>query len=337
MMAVKIALRKQDFGVLAEDPELRHIMRWREYEIDLAQLEGDIQPIGVGSFGEVTSRWYGATRVAVKVVKGSAGERELKRQRLEIGMLFRLRHPHILTLIGIVAHDSSAGTMIVTELCQGGSAYDRIFTHKDMTLSAGLAISMQVAQALDYMHSIPCHHRDVKPGNIFLATRGLSEPLAKLGDLGLSRVEGSEDTRTVSGTVGYIAPEVYRGQYDGAAADIFALGVSIFEVVMRKDAFPISQMNDYLRQKGRARELPDKLKLPARFIDDVGKLAWQKMIKRWALVHMQRDGVRPPLDSAERELPGLAGVLGRCWDQDSSKLTSGESQCYFSSTPRQRV
>jgi len=325
---VKIALRKRDLGaMLAEDPELHHIMRWREYAIDPAQLEDDVAPVGAGTFGEVTARWFGATRVAVKTLKLSARKRALQQQRREIGMLFRLRHPHILTFIGAVAYDSTTATQIVTELCLGGSAYDRIFIHKDMTFAAGLTISIQVVQAIDYIHSLHIQHRDVKPGNIFLASRQLSQPLAKLGDFGLSRVEGSDGTQTPSlGTPGYIAPEVHQGQY-GTAADIFALGVCIFEVVMRKHAFPVSQVNDYFRQKEQARELPDRLATSV--ADDGGKSISPRAF-RMALVDMLRHGVRPPLDSAERELPGVSDVLGRCWDNDSSmRRAHGESWCNF--------
>jgi len=225
-------------------------------------------------------------------------------------------------MIGAVAYDSATGTRIVTELCMGGSAYDRIFKHKDMTSAAGLTISIQVAQAIDYMHSLHCHHRDVKPSNIFLATRALSEPQAKLGDFGLSRVEGSDGTQTpYVGTPGFMAPEVYQGQY-GTAADIFALGVCIFELVMREHAFPKPQVNRYFRQKEQARELPDRLATSA--ADDGGKSISPRAF-RMALEDMLRHGVRPPLDSAERESPGFSYVLGRCWDHDSSmRLPAGE-------------
>ena len=87
-------------------------------------------------------------KVASKLPEG----RTLIQLRREVGALFRLRHPHVLLMIGVATDITSNNIMIVTELCRGGSAYDRIFKTKDMTLGAGFHIAVQVVQAVAYLH-----------------------------------------------------------------------------------------------------------------------------------------------------------------------------------------
>ena len=260
---ITIALRKRDLGtMLMEDPEIQNMMRWSEYEIEFSELK--FPPggggIGSGNFGKVLMCYYGATSVAVKLLPGASQARPLQRIRREIGTLFRLRHPHILTMIGAITKHPSKGTLIITELCVGCSVHERIFKFADMTLPAGLTISMQVAQAVAYMHSVHCCHRDLKPDNIFLATTGLAEPLAKLGDFGLSRVEGTDGIMTPHvGTLGFMAPELYTETYD-SAADVFSLGVCTFVVIMRQKVFTRKEVVAYFEEKALADELPPQLR-----------------------------------------------------------------------------
>ena len=164
---VVIELRPEDFGnILMQDSDLADVLRWSEYEIPAELLtDWGPSPIGQGGFGEIKRCWYGATEVAVKSTKPKG--RTLTLLRREVGALFRLRHPHVLVMIGVVTDPSTSNFMIVTELCKGGSAFYRIFKTKDMTLGPGICIAGQVVQAVAYLHSTRCLHRDIKPDNVF--------------------------------------------------------------------------------------------------------------------------------------------------------------------------
>eukprot|EP00672_Neobodo_designis_P023665 CAMPEP_0174833406 /NCGR_PEP_ID=MMETSP1114-20130205/4213_1 /TAXON_ID=312471 /ORGANISM="Neobodo designis, Strain CCAP 1951/1" /LENGTH=476 /DNA_ID=CAMNT_0016067287 /DNA_START=45 /DNA_END=1475 /DNA_ORIENTATION=+ len=99
-----------------------------------------------------------------------------------------------------------------------------------------LSIGAQVAEGLACVHSHKIIHRDVKPGNIFLAGGGRR---AVLGDFGVSRqLECTADrAQTYAGTPQYMPPEVVAGRPYDAAADVWALGVVMFEMVVGERPF----------------------------------------------------------------------------------------------------
>ncbi len=90
-------------------------------------------------------------------------------------------------------------------------------------------IGEQVAAALAHAHAKGVVHRDIKPGNVLLASGGTStEPIVKVTDFGIARASDSDtitDPGTVIGTVGYVAPEQLRGARVDGRTDIYALGV----------------------------------------------------------------------------------------------------------------
>jgi len=93
----------------------------------------------------------------------------------------------------------------------------------------------QVALALSMCHTHGVLHRDVKPENIVLSASGY----VKLTDFGIARIpETRDDCRSTSGTHGYMPPELYRPPHShGAPADWFALGVTLYELVLGRKPF----------------------------------------------------------------------------------------------------
>jgi serine/threonine protein kinase len=251
------------------------------------------------------------TKVAVKCVdtlQGTTDERALKRIRREIGILLRLRHPHIPVMIGTATTKTSMGTSLVTEFCRGGSAWQRIFIRKDMDRNAGIVISQQVTQAVTYMHGLGCWHRDLKPDNIFLLTRSLVEPVSKLGDFGLGRYDACSDGTVTPGvgTATYIAPEVHNVAY-GSAADVYSLGLSIYELIVRARSFPPDEVIDFfLGGNGRlaGATLQDRA---SRRADVLTNEEYKLTLRR-----MAAQGVRPAARNADAVLGGLHAILATC-------------------------
>jgi len=87
--------------------------------------------------------------------------------------------------------------------------------------------------ALDYIHNNCIIHRDIKPENILFDVNGY----IKITDFGIARTFSPNNQNDTSGTPGYMAPEVIKGQQHGFTADYFALGVILHELMLGKVSF----------------------------------------------------------------------------------------------------
>lgn len=101
-------------------------------------------------------------------------------------------------------------------------------------------IVAQIADALDYAHQFGVIHRDVKPANIMLSPHGL----AKLTDFGIARVQSSSMTQTGAtlGSPKYMSPEQVLGRQVDGRADIFSLGVVLYEMLAATTPFETPDM-----------------------------------------------------------------------------------------------
>jgi tetratricopeptide (TPR) repeat protein/tRNA A-37 threonylcarbamoyl transferase component Bud32 len=168
--------------------------------------------------------------VALKVMLPALAADPTFRERFEreAQAIAKLRHPNILTV-----HDygeSADGQLyLVVEYVHGGTLRQRI--EEPISLAQAVELVAQVAEALDYAHRQGVIHRDVKPNNILLTQDG--RPL--LADFGLARPIQGDRRLTASGmmlgTPDYVAPEQARGLALDGRADIYALGVVLFETL----------------------------------------------------------------------------------------------------------
>jgi adenylate cyclase len=209
------------------------------YEL-LAQL-------GTGGMGEVYRARDGrlGRNVAVKVLRrllvlGESGQEEaLDRLLREAVLASALNHPNIVTIYetGVIERDR----YIAMELIEGTTL--RRAAAQGLPLGRTLGIARQVSEALAVAHAAQIVHRDIKPDNVMLRPDGY----VKLLDFGLARVQpdaiaaGSTGPMTepgmVLGTVAYMAPEQARGEPVAPEADVFALGVLLYELVTGKHPF----------------------------------------------------------------------------------------------------
>ncbi|MBL8055491.1 MAG: protein kinase [Anaerolineales bacterium] len=162
--------------------------------------------------------------VAVKVLAdpglGAAGRARLLQ---EARAAARLNHPNIVSVHDAGEADGLA--FIVLELVEGASLYERW----PLPLEQTVAVARQVCAALEHAHAHGVIHRDLKPENVVLTPDGT----AKLMDFGLARaaVAGrATPEEAVLGTVYYLAPEQVTGQLVDGRADLYALGVMLYEL-----------------------------------------------------------------------------------------------------------
>jgi serine/threonine protein kinase len=184
--------------------------------------------IGSGGFGTVYEAWDGRLErpVAVKAIE-STGSRGSRRVLREAQAAARLNHPGIVTLYEMGEQDGNA--LLVTELVEGSTLAElnREGALSDREIGE---IGADLCEALDHAHDRSVVHRDVKPQNVLVTED--EEPRAKLMDFGVARLaDGAALTAPgdVVGTLAYMAPEQAEGRTAGPEADVYSLGLMLYE------------------------------------------------------------------------------------------------------------
>jgi non-specific serine/threonine protein kinase len=162
--------------------------------------------------------------VAVKVISDSSITREGGTRLLqEAQAAGKLNHPNIVTIYDVVEEDG--GAYIVMELVQG----ETLHALQPDSLDQIIDLILQICSALAHAHENGIIHRDLKPENVIMTRDGT----VKLMDFGLARPVTSRlsDEGGLEGTVNYISPEQAMGQAVDSRADLYALGVILYELV----------------------------------------------------------------------------------------------------------
>lgn len=200
----------------------------------------DLVEIGRGASAVVYRATQVAVRrtVAIKVLQASLGEAERRRFDRECQTVAALGwHPHVVAVfdagIAIGGHP-----YLALEYLPNGSLAERIRSHGPMSLAEVAQVGVQVADALDAAHRTGIVHRDVKPGNLLLGHVGD----VKLADFGIAAVHSSTTSATssISGTLAFMAPELFEGARASAATDLFALGATLFTLAAGRPPFEAS-------------------------------------------------------------------------------------------------
>ena len=285
-----------------------------------------VAPLGAGGMGEV----YRATDsrlgrdVAIKILPETFAFDADRRARFEreARAVAALNHPNIVVLHSV--EDVDGIRFLTMELVEGQSL-DQHLTPGGLPIRHLLDLGIAVADALTAAHAKGVVHRDLKPANVMLTGEGR----VKVLDFGLAKFSAMESesvaTQTtplsgegqVSGTVPYMAPEQLRGETVDARADLFALGVMLYELATGQRPFKGGTLADVTSAILRDRPAPlssVRTQLPGdleRIVDRCLEKDRDRRVQTAKDVRNELERVRRTLEAAPVPQEGIPDFAGR--------------------------
>ncbi|KAJ7232272.1 kinase-like domain-containing protein, partial [Mycena rebaudengoi] len=244
------------------------------YEVDREEK------IGSGGFGDVYRGIWHKTQVALKIIRTGGGVTPTSQAVLrETKLWLTLRHPNILPFLGANHLDSEP--FIVMPYMPHGNA--REFLQKYAEQSP-LPILADAARGLLYLHSKDIVHGDLKADNILIDNGGT----AVLCDFGLSRIKADMTSHTAQADIAtlgpgsryWMSPELFRGALPRKPSDIYALGMTIYELFSKE--IPLGHI---LPQDLRSLVVGEDLRPDILGMDDKPVMPqdiWAVAVKAWA-------------------------------------------------------
>ncbi|MBL8289295.1 MAG: serine/threonine protein kinase [Rubrivivax sp.] len=199
---------------------------------------------GLGSVHLALDRTGAPVALKLFDLRSDAGDDRHLFER-EVGLSRRLRHPGIVAIVD--AGQAGGLAFIAMEYVAGGDLAHRSGHGQPMAAARAVSIAARVAQALAHAHAHGVLHRDVKPANI-LVDEAAGE--VKLGDFGLARLADLQRSRTgaFAGTPAYMSPEHLAEGAQDARADLYSLGVVLFELLTGRLPHEAASLGALLRQ-----------------------------------------------------------------------------------------
>lgn len=201
-----------------------------------------IREIARGGMCTVSAAVHAHTRRAValkQLLPGVSGNNVEERLMQEAMALEACRSPHVVDVLD-AGVDAAGMTFVALEMLEGRSVDDLLATRQRLPWNDALKITLDTLSALRVVHGRGFVHRDIKPGNVFIAKSteaGGNVERVKLIDFGVAHVpvEGDAEALTRAderlGTFEYVAPEQFFGEGMSAGVDLYAVCVSLYEMI----------------------------------------------------------------------------------------------------------
>ena len=225
--------------------------------INYDEIKKEKTKVGEGGMGLVSLGEWQGKQVALKKIKLNYNEKGnnilLKKFINEINIIASMRHPNILLYMGTTIDENNY--YMITEYLPKGSLYEYLHhKRKKLTEKQKIKIALQIAIAIQYIHSRKILHCDLKSSNVLLDENFK----IKLSDFGLSYFMSEIPKGTVFGTYHWMAPEILNdGKYE-ITSDIFSYGMILWELLTGttpySNVFGNSKVNkesikNYIKQK----------------------------------------------------------------------------------------
>ena len=195
--------------------------------------------LGDGAFGQVWRARHkqSSAMFAVKQVQKTKVMRILDQFKREVEIMYMLDHPHLVKLFG--HFEDEKFFYLILELVEGGNLFQKLSREKILTERSAAQVFREIILAVEYLHtrSPVIIHRDIKPENIMIDKTGR----VKLTDFGWANfVNRTSERMTACGTLEYLPPEMVDEKGHDTCADIWCLGILLFEMLAGSTPFKAS-------------------------------------------------------------------------------------------------
>ncbi|MDB4952656.1 MAG: Serine/threonine protein kinase [Myxococcales bacterium] len=266
--------------------------------------------LGEGGMGSI---YIGAhTRlnrhVAIKLLRP-----ELRNKKENIARFFeeartinKIKHPNIVESIDLV-EDVVDGAYCVLELLRGPDLRSRLAAGA-LSVDSTIHIGAQIGDALAAVHALDIVHRDLKPDNLILINRGGRDDFVKLIDFGVAQISEERATGIPYGTAAYMAPEQGAGERVDGRADVYSLGVLLFQMATGQHPFPSSSDNEYLLRH--ADDIPPR---PSKLAPNLPRALESLILRCLAKSPSERFASAAAVSVALRAIDVNARARGKTW------------------------
>ncbi|MBI3863678.1 MAG: protein kinase [Planctomycetia bacterium] len=234
-----------------------------------------VRLLGRGGMGDVYEAHDESLErtVAIKIIRAAGDISPADHARLihEARSQARLNHPHVVQIYYVGLEPECP--FLAMEIVRGTTLAERI-SQRVLTPREIVRISIQITEALRRAAEMGIVHADIKPGNILLDEAGI----AKLSDFGLAQRNTAAGQRYVglTGTPRYMAPELLTGGRNSIASDMYALGITLYELTLGR--YPYSQTVTTMQEQLDLHRSAD-VEFPHHWPDDVPR-GWKEVLAR---------------------------------------------------------
>ncbi len=281
-----------------------------------------LRELGRGGMGKVFAAVHVETGepAAIKLLSASYSAEEGFRSRFagEIETLRKLNHPNIVRLFGFGQQDDML--YYAMELVDGRSLEQELRAGRVFSWREATDIALDVCHALRHAHNRGVIHRDIKPGNLLLASDGH----VKLADFGIARLFGYArltHTGGIVGTAEFMSPEQASGQPVGPRSDLYSLGAVLYVLLARRPLFRAAGFAEMLHKQ--RTEQPEPLRnfapdCPAEFEQIIAQLLSKNPEDRFADAYVlarrlmaMRDRLSATGDAVQSEVTAAGVSMGQ--------------------------
>lgn len=261
-----------------------------------------IEEIGLGGIGRVYKAVDLDERIVALKVLLSQEPKDIERFKKEFLCLSNISHPNIVSVYDF-GYASKTEPYFSMEFIQGK---DSRTCFQKLDYQKLYSIILQICQTLEFLHARGIIHGDIKPSNILIIEDDY--PKVKFTDFGFVEYGKAIDFNQWKGTIPYIAPEIIRGEEYNHQADLYSLGVTLYEAITGDLPFKERDlMNLAKAHLDIEPESPEKIKIPDKLKEVILKLLKKDPIDRYYSVREVVEDLKEFRDISSKEDEFLLG------------------------------